>query len=115
MFVRAPVAGVQNYLRSNYQLYEALGPTYMSPLCGKTAPLRNMRTSRTISHLKLLKHSGCAIYKIKPRSDKKRLHEVHWQTQAWVLTTWMCVAGITSVLCYVDTSTWIGITSCAVF
>lgn len=111
----APVAGLQNYLRSNYQLYEALGMNYYSPLCSKSAPLRNMRTSRTISHLKLLKHSGCSVYRVKPRPDRVGLHQIHWQTQAWVLTTWICFAAIMAVLCYVHTSTWIGITSCAVF
>lgn len=111
----APVAGLQNYLRSNYQLYEALGPTYYSPPSRKSAPLRNMRTARTMSHLKLLKHSRCTVYRIKERSDKLGLHQIHWQTQAWVITTWICFAAIISVLCYVHTSTWIGITTCSVF
>ncbi|KAL9109506.1 MAG: hypothetical protein Q9227_005841 [Pyrenula ochraceoflavens] len=111
----APVAGLQNYLRSNYALYEATGMTYLSPFGGKSAPLRNMRTSRTISHLKLLKHSGCTVYRIKRREDKAGLSQIHWQTQAWVLTTWICFAAIMSVLCYVKTSTWIGISACAVF
>lgn len=111
----APVAGLQNYLRSNYQLYESTGSSYYSPDSRKSAPLRNMRTSRTISHLKLLKHAGCSVYRIKPTSDKWSLNQIHWQTQAWVLTTWVCFAAILSTLCYVHTSTWIGITTCAVF
>ncbi|KAF2099284.1 hypothetical protein NA57DRAFT_55257 [Rhizodiscina lignyota] len=111
----APVAGLQNYLRSTSQLYESVGQTYISPFGGKTAPLRNMRTAKTISHLDLLKHASCTVYRIKPRADESILRQIHWQSQAWVVLTWICFAAIMSVLCYVRTSTWIGISTCAVF
>jgi hypothetical protein len=44
----APVAGLQSYLRSYSTITDKVGPTYISQLGGKSAPLRNMRLANTI-------------------------------------------------------------------
>lgn len=112
-----PVAGLQTYLRSSHQLTEAVGPTYISPFGGKTAPLRNMRLARTISTVGLLRDSKFTIYRIVPsnyRNGNGNQLVVRWRLLLWIIFTWCFAGAVMVILVLVPNSSWIGIANCIV-
>ena len=107
----APVAGLQSYLRSYSTITDKVGPTYISQLGGKSAPLRNMRLANTINSCNLLRDSKYSIYRI-PASQHTKNDLSDVRSLLWMLATWVIVAGIIATLVIVPDASWIGISNC---
>ncbi|CAG8977680.1 hypothetical protein HYALB_00009625 [Hymenoscyphus albidus] len=120
----APVAGLQSYLHSSFQLAEALGPDNISIQGVKKAPLRNQRTANLISAKKMLRNGYIKRYRIKPRqkktsddnrNDNKRSQMPIVLETFWVILTWVVLGAIFFVLSWCNAAghtSWKGIVPC---
>ncbi|KAG6997613.1 hypothetical protein G7Y79_00039g075750 [Physcia stellaris] len=106
--VAAPVGGLQSYLKTNDQLTERTGMTYISPSGQIKAPLRNMRLEQMIRKRRLLRNSLCSTYRVGPSLEPGGFDA--WAF-AWLLVSWIFFGSLVMGLCY-SRSSWIGIVNC---
>lgn len=113
----APVAGLQSYVRSTEHLLELVGQVYVSPYGGnRAAPLRNMRFSKAISELKLLRDGNCIFYRIpsSPRNPKGPILDL--RKVLWTIITWIILLGLAmTLILHRESSSWIGFANCFLF
>lgn len=106
--VAAPVGGLQSYLKTNDQLTERTGMTYISPSGQIKAPLRNMRLEQMIRKRRLLRYSLCSTYRAGPSLDPGGFDA--WAF-SWLLVSWIFFGSLVMGL-YYSKSSWIGIANC---
>ena len=109
----APVAGLQSYLRSFSTLAESHGINYISPFGCKSAPLRNMRLSQTITSKNLLRDGRCFVYQITTGNSTKHQTKTFLCLLLWILTSWIIFGGILTAVYLNRQTTWIGTSNCA--
>ena len=109
----APVAGLQSYMRPFASLAEIRGPDYISPFGCKTAPLRNMRLSQTITSKDMIPDGRCTVYQITGGNhSQQRTTRFIWLL-LWVSTSWLVFGAIIASVYLSHRTTWIGTSSCA--
>lgn len=107
----APVAGLQNYLRSYSELSEATGIEYISPFGCKKASLRNMRLAKVISQKDLLQNGRFTVYRL-PNGEAGTGGKI---ISAWTLTTYVIfIAIVIGLRAAIPNPSWIGSVSCGV-
>lgn len=118
VFAAAPVAGIQTYLKSFYDISGSMDLEYFSPFGQKRAPLRNTSLYNVIRQKRLLDDGKFNTFKVYPNQEgnhfDKSAKRWAWLPLTWLLLTWLCFGGIL-VLCRLPKArTWIGVTNCAV-
>jgi hypothetical protein len=98
-------------VRTNHQLTEFIGPSYISPYGGKTAQLRNMRLAQIILQKKLLEDSKCAVERLQPSQNTSPPRILDMRQLYWTSTAWLIIYGIFAILAVTDSS-WIGFANC---
>jgi len=104
----APVAGLQSYIRCNFALLEATGPSYFSPRGCTTAPLRNMRLAYSISRHKLLRDGTCRVYQV---SATKKFKNTLQSLSIVAGISWTLFFGILGFALTMRDTSWIGLSA----
>ncbi len=114
-FVAAPVAGIQNYLKSFQDVSGTTNLEYFSPYGRKRAPLRNIALWNIIRVKQLLHDGKFTTFDIKPKSKHDdHSKEMMLPVGIWAALTWLCFGGLMVLCRRVEEPTWIGVSNCVV-
>ncbi|RDW74189.1 hypothetical protein BP5796_07631 [Coleophoma crateriformis] len=118
VLIAAPVAGIQNYLKSYDAISTVAQREYFSPFGCNKAPLRNAKLDSTIKNLRLLDEGKYFVYTIKDDAGKK-VHRHIYLHSLWLTLTWCWFGGLVAFWYNapfgdLPPGTWKGITNISV-